>query len=45
MHADITQQADLQIDIVKAVQLQWRDLEARELVKKFDNLGDALLNA
>ena len=45
MHADITQQADLQVDISKALQLQWKDLEARKLVKKIDDLGDALLDA
>jgi len=45
MHAGINEQADLQVDIAEAVQLQWRNLEGCGLVKKFDDLGDALLHS
>jgi len=45
MHASLEQQVDLQVNINEAVQLRWRDMDAKGIVRKFDNLGDALLHA
>jgi len=45
MHASLEQQVDLQVNVDEAVQLQWRDLEAKRTVRKFDDIGDALLHA
>jgi len=39
VHAGVSEQAGLQVDVSEAVQLQWGDLEARGVVKKFDDLG------
>jgi len=45
MHASLEQQVELQLNVSEAVQLRWRDMEAAQTVKKFDDLGDALLHA
>jgi len=45
MHASLEQQVDLRVNVNEAVQLHWRDMEAKWTVRKFDDVGDALLHA
>lgn len=45
MNADAEQQADMQVNVDAELQEYWKEKEVSRQVKKFDDLGDALLHA
>jgi len=45
IHADLDRKTDLTVDIPDTLQEHWKEQEASGTVKKFDDLGDALLHA
>ena len=45
MHANAEQQLNMQLNVSAEIQLYWTQMEAAGTVKKFDDLGDALLHA
>jgi len=45
IQATLDQQLDLQVYISAEVQLRWRTVMCKSIVKKFDDLGDSLLHA
>jgi hypothetical protein len=45
VHANDEQQADMQVSVDAELQKYWKKLEETRKVKKFDDLGDALLHA
>ena len=45
MHADFDQQRDMQVDVSDTLQEHWKELDSSRTVRKFDDLGDALLHA